>query len=194
MDIRKYFKIIPKNEPVNEVINEPVNEYSQLSDSTIYIFVDGSVYNNGIKGKAYGGMGIFVSDNHSLNRSIKLDPSEKISNNVAEIKACIEAIKLVKDTYKKIIIYSDSQYTINCITKWAKLWQHHGWQRRVKTKMVEIKNKELIIELYNLYNKYDIRFIHVRSHQKEPNDKNSIEYYKWYGNDMADKLAKNINE
>ena len=63
---------------------------------------------------------------------------------------------------------------------------------KIKVKnMVPIKNKELVIELYNLYNKYPIRFKHVKSHQRKPLNENSEEYFEWYGNMMADKLAKN---
>ena len=35
----------------------------------------------------------------------------------------------------------------------------------------------------------NVVFIHVRSHQKEPKDKKSDDWFKWNGNNMADKLA-----
>ena len=52
-----------------------------------------------------------------------------------------------------------------------------------------IANKELIIQLYNLYNKYNIIFIHVKAHKDQQIDKNSFEYKIWYGNKKADSLA-----
>ena len=36
-----------------------------------------------------------------------------------------------------------------------------------------------------------IKFVHVNSHLKEPINRNSVEWQLWYGNEMADKLAKN---
>ena len=196
MDIRKYFKVHTVTN--KKLLNTPLNNGDtplNNGDTEYKVFVDGSAFNNGKKG-CKGGMGIFFSDNDEKNRSIKLN-DEKITNNVAELKACIEAIKIIvscnKDKSYKIKIYSDSEYTINCIVKWAKMWQFNGWNRKDKSKknMVPIKNKELVIELYNLYNKYPIRFKHVKSHQRKPQNENSEEYFEWYGNMMADKLAKN---
>ena len=37
----------------------------------------------------------------------------------------------------------------------------------------------------------NIKFIHVKAHTKEPINKDSQEYFIWYGNYMADKLAVN---
>ena len=209
MDIRKYFKVHSVNKKLlnTNYINEPPNiniqqDSLQLVENEIInnkyeykVFVDGSAFNNGRK-NCKGGMGIFFSDDDAKNRSIRLE-DKKITNNVAELKACIEAIKIIvsfnnHESYK-IIIYSDSQYTINSIVKWAKLWEFNDWNRKDKSKknMIPIKNKELIIELYKLYNKYPIRFKHVRSHQRKPENEHSQEYFEWYGNMMADKLAKN---
>ena len=49
--------------------------------------------------------------------------------------------------------------------------------------------EDKVEKLYEYYCSYPISFQHIRSHQKEPVDKNSDEYRHWYGNMMADKLA-----
>lgn len=156
----------------------------------IEIFVDGSSNNNG-KENCEAGFGVYFPTAEHLNISKKIDETKhKVSNNVGEIMACIEGIRIINNTYEfisKIIIYSDSEYTINAITLWAKNWKKKGWVRSDKK---PIKNLELIQELFELYNNQNIEFIHVRSHQKEPKNKKNIEYHKWYGNKMADILAK----
>ena len=112
-----------------------------------------------------------------------------------ELKACIKGIKHVvnRDNYKNttIILYSDSEYVINSMTKWAATWKKNGWKKYDKKKRgkVEIKNKDLIIELYTLYNTYPIHFNHTKAHGTKPCMKNVKEYKIWYGNYMADKLA-----
>jgi len=193
MDIRNYFKVTKSNDS-QEATNIDNQLNNDKSNNDIAVFVDGSVFNNGKK-NAYGGIGIYFSDNDSRNISKKLEKNKKISNNIAEIIACIEAIKIIVNDISynennKIIIYSDSEYTINCITKWSKLWIAHDWQRPVGSKLMPIKNKDLIIELYILYYKYKCKFVHVKSHQIQPLVKTSVDYFKWNGNMMADKLAK----
>ena len=156
----------------------------------IEIFVDGSSSNNG-KENCEAGFGVYFPNAENLNISKKIDETKhKVSNNVGEIMACIEGVKLINSSYEsvsKILIYSDSEYTINAITLWAKSWKKKGW---VKSDKKPIKNLELIKELFELYNNQNIEFIHVRSHQKEPENKKNSEYHKWYGNKMADILAK----
>jgi ribonuclease HI len=194
MDIRHFFKVIPASTEASAEASTEASTSASASasaEATIAnhkVFVDGSAFNNGRK-NCYGGLGVFFADNDGRNVSIKITDA-KVSNNVGEIKACIEAINIITKTDKAptlITIYSDSEYTIKSITKWAKLWEFNGWKRRGNK---EIQNKALIIELYKLYNKYKIKFIHVRSHQKEPQLKTTEDHFRWYGNMMADKLAR----
>ena len=179
-DIRKYFKI-------------DTSQTKSINDTWITIYTDGSALNNGKKNMLqHGGIGIYI-EKDEICISEKLHG--KITNNIAELKACIRGIKYVincdKYNNENIKIYSDSEYVINSITKWALNWSKNNWQKYDKKKKgkCDIKNKELIIELFNLYNKYTIQFIHTKSHTVKPDDKSSKEYKIWYGNYMADKLA-----
>jgi len=72
------------------------------------------------------------------------------------------------------------------MTKWVNNWEKNGWKG---SKGVKISNIDLIKNLYVLVRRYNIRFEHVKSHQAIPLEKNTGKYRKWYGNDMADKLA-----
>ena len=189
-DIRKYFNIPSSSNSNNskKSIN-PINSIN--SKGSVNIFTDGSSLNNGQKNKYHaGGMGVYIEDTEEC-ISEKLEG--KITNNIAELKACIIGINTIikRDPIPHINIYSDSEYVVNSITKWAINWSKNNWQKydKFKKKKCDVKNKDLMVELYNLYNTYSIEFIHTKAHGKEPKDKNSKLYKIWYGNHMADKLA-----
>ena len=157
--------------------------------TTTIVFSDGSstVYkdNNNLK---YGGIGIHIDGYNEYNLSIPLIGSD-VTNQKAELLAAITAIKLCKNKINdlnKIILYSDSMYTINCATKWAIDWGKNGWKRKTG----EILNLVYVKELYDLTKTNNIEFRHVRSHQKEPL-KTDEKWFTWNGNNIVDLLANN---
>lgn len=103
------------------------------------------------------------------------------TNNTAELNGLLSSFQLAEHFIKKnneqsICILSDSKYSIDCITKWAKGWQAKGWTRG---KGEEVKNLALVQQCYALYKtihtKITIR--HVKGHA-------NIE-----GNELADRMA-----
>ena len=188
MDIRKFFPVFKAEREKENKQYQTLEKSSIQYKKTIKVFTDGSTFNNGSKTKKQkGGLGIFFEDNHPNNKSIKLTEFP-ITNNIAELKACITAIEIILYTrlYYALV---DSEYLINSITKWAKLWKFNGWKKKEGSKFVDIKNKELIISLYTLVSQYSIKFKHVKAHKSAPLNKASDAYKEWYGNYMADKLA-----
>jgi ribonuclease HI len=153
----------------------------------IIIYTDGACRDNQDKINRRGGYGVFFGDNDKRNKSIKLT-GDKITNQVAELTACICAVETFinnNDKILPIIIKTDSMYTINCITKWYNSWENNKWK---KSDGKPVDNLELIKKLHNYYRIYDIEFIHIKAHKKEPK-KTDNNYNDWYGNMMADKLA-----
>lgn len=191
MDIRKWFSIVEKanNGSAIKSVFPEMNE--SINITTHRIYTDGSSINNGKK-NCKGGIGVFFGDNDPRNISKHLE-TNKVSNNVAELMAGkLGIIKLKETNYKigdKIIICTDSEYMINCITKWSNDWEKNGWKRNDLGKLKNIQNLELIKELRNLVRKNNVSFKHIKAHQVEPTHKNSVQYQEWYGNMMADKLA-----
>lgn len=154
----------------------------------ICVFCDGSSLNNGSKTKQRsGGIGVFFSDDDARNIS-EVVTTEKITNQVAELLACIKALYILKnDNFKGFVyIYTDSMYVINCIITYCKKWEKQGWVKEDKS---PIENLELIKELYVLTKEMKVIYKHCKAHQDEPANKNSEEYKIWYGNNMADMLA-----
>ena len=100
----------------------------QPQKKTIKVFTDGSTINNGKRVEIVsGGVGVYFGKNDARNISKKVI-SKKVTNNVCELIACILAIEQVinsEDTmdFVEVKIYSDSEYTINSVIKWADNWE-----------------------------------------------------------------------
>ena len=85
--------------------------------------------------------------------------NEKNSTNIRmEGKAMIAAINYANG--RECEIHSDSEFWINVLTKWASSWKKNGW----KKKTGEIKNLELVKELYELYETNSVKLVWVRGH------------------------------
>jgi ribonuclease HI len=139
------------------------------------IYCDGACLNN--PGEAGSGLAIFSNNQEPI--LIYGSYIENGTNNIAELNALLRALQIAYKNipkYQEITVKTDSQYSIDSITKWAYNWQRQGWKRKKK----EVKNLELIKKIFNLYNV-------VR-------DKVNIEYVKGHsgilGNELADKMAK----
>ncbi len=183
-----YFFKYGRTPPTQQIIE--VNPIKLNDPNTISVFTDGSSINNG-KSNAKGGYGVWFSNNDIRNVSEHL-LEDSPTNNKAELQAIITALQiLIKEdsTKKNIFIYSDSNYCIQAITKWSKNWIKNNWQTKNNT---PVTNKNRIILALELYVKFSsIQFIHVNSHLTEPSNKNSKEYFQWYGNKQVDILAVN---
>lgn len=157
----------------------------------IIIFTDGAVPNNQKAGNRKGGVGVFFGpdDPRNISYGMKESPSLKVTNQVCELTACIKAIETVVSTEKigkkDIIICTDSMYIINSITEWAKNWEKNNWK---KADNKPIQNDVLIKKLYYLSKNLKVGYKHVKAHTSPPKT-DSEEYFEWFGNYMADKLA-----
>jgi ribonuclease HI len=164
---------------------------------TIDIFTDGSTLNNQQAGKRAGGAGVFFGDDDPRNISMPMKESKKnkVTNQVAELTACIKAIENAYSTgdlgSKKINIYTDSMYIVNSIASWAKNWEKNDWR---KSDNKPIKNLHLIKKLYYYSRNFQVIFKHVKAHKKKPSNEDSEKYRLWYGNFMADKLATDASK
>lgn len=57
-------------------------------------------------------------------------------------------------------IWTDSEFWVNVITKWAPAWERNGW----KKKTGEISNLEIVKEACALYKQSNARLVWVRGH------------------------------
>ena len=83
------------------------------------------------------------------------------TNNIMELTAVIEALKLLKRPCK-VDLYSDSAYVVNAFVRhWIDNWQRNDWKNSNKE---DVKNKELWQELLELTKVHNVTFIKVKGH------------------------------
>lgn len=87
--------------------------------------------------------------------------SKDTTNNIMEITAVLEALKLLKEECE-VKVYSDSAYVVNAFNQgWIYNWKKNNWKTASKD---PVKNKELWEELYSLVQKHKVEFIKVKGH------------------------------
>ena len=83
------------------------------------------------------------------------------TNNQMELTGVIEGLKALTEPCK-VELYTDSQYIVNAINKgWLRNWQKNGWKKADKSPVL---NKELWLEIIELFNKHDVTVHWVKGH------------------------------
>jgi ribonuclease HI len=121
----------------------------------IIIYTDGGSINNPGPG-GYGAVIINGSTRQELSKGYRLT-----TNNRMELLACIAGLSAVEKR-AAIVLYSDSQYVVNGMTKgWAEKWRANGWMR---TKTEPARNADLWKRMLQLCAKHDVQFKWVKGH------------------------------
>lgn len=113
-------------------------------DSLVKIYTDGSSLGNGQLG-AVGGVGVYFGPGDGRNLSEGLTGTRQ-TNQRAELTALQRALELApKD--RKLLIYSDSNYAINCVTIWFQKWRTNNWQNSAGK---AVENKDLVVKIIEM--------------------------------------------
>ena len=121
----------------------------------VTIYTDGACSGN----PGPGGWGAILMYNESQKEIF--GSSKETTNNIMEITAVLEALKLLKQECK-VKIYSDSAYVVNAFNQgWIYNWRKNNWKTASKD---PVKNRELWEELYELTTKHEVEFIKVKGH------------------------------
>lgn len=104
-------------------------------------------------------------------KPVALGGEKETTNIRMEGKALIAALDYLKGDQAEI--YTDSEFWINVITKWAPGWEARGWTK----KGGEIKNLDIVKEVYAAYQLGQTELIWVRGHVGHE------------GNELADEWA-----
>jgi len=143
-----------------------------VNAGTLNVYTDGSTINNGKK-NATGGYGVFFG--HKEIPYISETLTAKITNNIAELKGVIEALKVILTLKEdQITIYYDSEYAASVITGRKNAHANLELVNEGKSLLGDLQSKGKVI-----------KFIHVYSHTGDK-DIHSI------GNEIVDSLAKRI--
>ena len=124
----------------------------EIDKETIIIYTDGSCPNNG-SNEARCGIGVHFSNHNKIKmKDVSQEKDIKDSTkNKAELLAIECALQLCseKKIKNKIIIYTDSKYSIHCITLWYPKWVEEN-------KLEGKKNIDIIQKIYILYKELDV--------------------------------------
>jgi len=136
---------------------------------TIEIYVDGACRGN----PGPGGWGVLLRYKEIEK---ELSGGELVStNNRMELMAAIQALNALTRPCQ-VMLYTDSQYVKNGITKWIHDWRKKNWQNANRK---PVKNQELWQQLEIAANRHHIEWHWVKGHNEHPE------------NDRVDELARN---
>jgi ribonuclease HI len=161
-------------------LEEEEYESETEEQEPIYVYTDGACSNNG-RTNARAGFGVYFGKDDPRNVSESYNGPQ--TNNVAELLAIIKALSILRqeiDNGEKIVIYSDSKYSIRCCTDYGEKCEKNNW---IKKKGVEIPNAKIVKVAYGFCKgRKNIEFIHINAHTGLQ-DRHSL------GNENADRLA-----
>jgi len=131
--VESNLQVLPRNEVHPLIVSE------EKKETIMHIFTDGACPNNG-KRSANAAWGcLLVSDDgyivlDRLSGAIPL--SESQTNQRAELTALLRGLELAEKQFgklndvKKVQIWSDSEYSINCASVWGPKWKAKGWKKQ----------------------------------------------------------------
>ncbi|WP_257667565.1 ribonuclease HI [Parapedobacter tibetensis] len=117
----------------------------------IELYTDGASRGN----PGPGGYGVILrSGQHYKELS---EGFRKTTNNRMELLAVIKGLEALKKPHQDVVVYSDSKYVIDAVTKrWVYGWLQKGFAGK--------KNKDLWIRFLNVYKLHNVRFVWVKGH------------------------------
>jgi ribonuclease HI len=126
------------------------------------IYTDGGCSNNGAK-DAIGAVGVVLTENN-IEKFSHSQTFLGTTNNRMEYRAMIFAMKLcIKNKIENVKFYTDSNLLVQTITTWMYNWEKKGWRKSTSPK--QIKNLDLVLELYELKSKLiKPEFFWVKAH------------------------------
>jgi ribonuclease HI len=91
--------------------------------------------------------------------------TQEQTNNRAELSAILLAVTTLQDRGEidcDLVIYSDSEYSINCLTTWLTGWMNRGWKTAAGK---DVLHQDLIKDTTSRLSKFKShRFVHVKAH------------------------------
>ena len=127
------------NVPPRNVLVNPIHALSVSEEKKMHIFTDGACPGNG-KRSANAAWGVLlVSDDGYIvldRLSGPIPVSEPQTNQRAELTALLRGVELAEKQFgklneiKKVQIWSDSEYSINCASVWGPKWRKNGWKKQ----------------------------------------------------------------
>jgi len=149
-------------------VSQPVDAAANTNtDAVVEISTDGACLGN----PGPGGWGAVLRYKGKEKRISGSDPDT--TNNKMELTAAIEGLAALTRP-SRVIIYTDSTYVRNGITKWVAGWQANGWKTKDKK---PVKNADLWRRLIEEEQRHQVEWRWVKGHAGD------------HYNEIADELA-----
>jgi len=146
------------------------------------VFTDGACSGNGRK-DAKAGYAVWFPEHPEWSMAARVPDSEPQTNQRAELSGIYHAVSILstKGAFSEdLVIYTDSDYSIKCLTEWMPGWVSRGW----KTTMgKDVLHRDLIEGTASQLSKFKHRFHHVRAHTGGSDDLSKQ-------NDVVDRMAR----
>ncbi|MBD0860630.1 ribonuclease HI [Gordonia sp. zg691] len=152
--------------PANPPVFEP-SDADPAGESVVEISTDGACLGN----PGPGGWGAVLRYKGTEKRISGSEPNS--TNNKMELTAAIEGLAALTRP-STVVIYTDSTYVRNGITKWVNGWQANGWKTKDKK---PVKNADLWRRLVDEEKRHKVEWRWVKGHAGD------------HFNEIADELA-----
>lgn len=152
----------------------------------VRVFTDGACEGNGRK-NARASYAAWFPENKELSIAHVVPEDQQQTNNRGELLAISEAVKTCTANFTPsdvdLEIYSDSMYSINCLSIWLPGWIAKGWKTSSNG---IVSHRDLIEETSNLLARFKShKFTHVEAHTGKDDDLS-------VNNDIVDKMAVKV--
>jgi ribonuclease HI len=151
----------------------------------IRLFTDGSSINNGKK-NSRAGYAVVYPDRLPESWGDILPSGGSQTNQTAELTAIYEGLRAIPSKEDSTAhVYTDSEYSINCLTKWVTGWKKRDWKTADGKPVV---HRELIEKIMVELKKFSGHiFTHVKAHTGGDDEESRY-------NQIADDLARKAVE
>lgn len=128
------------------------------------VFTDGACSANGRPG-AKAGFAVWFPDHPDMSCSQRIPEGQSQTNQRAELSAIHRAVELMDSGGyhdEDIVVYTDSKYSIDCLTTWLPGWVSRGWKTADGK---DVLHQDLIRDTSSRLAKFkSYRFVHVKAH------------------------------
>lgn len=147
------------------------------------VFTDGACSHNG-RPEAKAGYAVWFPENKEFSESGRVPDGQPQTNQRAELMGINRAVIVLDNRGfhdSDVVVYTDSEYSINCLTRWLTGWVARKWKTSAGT---DVLHRDLIEDTSNRLAKFKShRFVHVSAHTGKEDDISK-------NNDIVDKMAR----
>jgi ribonuclease HI len=131
----------------------------------IVLYTDGGCLNNGSK-HAKASWAYFFPDHPELSSAERVPADQPQTNNRGELLGILNGVEKAIASFSAsdvdLYVYTDSEYSKNCLTKWMPGWIKKGWMTAAGTPVLNKDLIQLISSRLMQFQSYCIN--HVRAH------------------------------